>query len=146
MNKLEKCAAMTPKITHVICPDVDGLPEYLTAGKRYEVLPSLGGGFTFDDDNGQHRRGYWLPDHEHLNGADWIPVYGDSLGTTEVTEVDRAVDFITSLPEPTQPNWEDLGPRMREALEAVLNLHIAHHNAPEHVRARALIKEAEERT
>lgn len=132
MNKLEKCA-FTP--THVICPDVDGLPEYLTAGKRYEVEDAFGPCFRISADNGQWCCVRIERDMAYLNGADWIPVYADDEG-----------------PKPAQPNWEDLGPRMLEALREIIMAAddadipcaqlIPSLSAP----ARRLIKEAEEQT
>lgn len=62
--------------THVICPDVPGLPSYLTAGKKYEVICAQRDGFAFRDNQGRMRIGMWNVDRR-INYGNWIPVYAD---------------------------------------------------------------------
>ena len=92
--------------THVICPaeeDIPGkLPEYLTAGKTYEVatLCAEDDGFDFIGDDGHLTSGLWK-ECAHLNGADWIPVYADEESMVEAQSV---------------TTWADVGPGLLEAL------------------------------
>lgn len=73
--------------THVICPDVPRLPEYLTAGKRYEVRDIQShddGDYSFYiTANDGDPVGSYLKRSPHLNGADWIPVYADEESMVE---------------------------------------------------------------
>jgi hypothetical protein len=112
--------------THVICPDIDGLPEYLTAGKRYEARPepTIPGFFYIraDDDLDHCIR---LQGCCRLNGADWI-VDDGSLRQ----ELDAATEAVSKWPQGLQdsvyaapsPTWETVGP---ELVEASLDLCLA---------------------
>ncbi len=161
---------MTP--THVICPKVDGLPEYLTAGKRYECENGLAPGSLVIVGDHDLRITIWQNRCPHLNGADWIPVYMDGCPTCGGTgEVYADVPTPTMrCPDCTQPNWNDLGPRMLEALRRLADASEHYLDSSDHYfsdsdfdrdggladsqaelkvvampKARAIIKEAEER-
>jgi len=132
--------------THVKCPShhADGtpidLPDYLTAGKVYEVLPPRRGsrcpGIYAD---GGIEVAIWLHGCDHLNGAEWIVVDGPEENSQ-------------------QPDWSTLGPmllnRLKDAealfswAEAVFDDIGGRDGAAEAMRngaseARALIAEAE---
>lgn len=115
---------------YVICPDIPGLPDYLTAGKRYEVEQAIYNCIWFRDDREQ-RRYSSLRDSIHLGGECWIIQNGANNASTP------------------KPNWSDLGPRMLSALglaciEAEANAKILQSPWPAwyHI-AKTIIKEAE---
>lgn len=64
----------------VTCPHVDGLPEHLTAGKRYEVCHVDGCGYITIEPNDGLTFNTTLRNCGWINGADWIPHYeGDVI-------------------------------------------------------------------
>ena len=97
--------------------------DYLTAGKKYEVLSESGGLFTFIDDNADHsdpRSSTWEY-CLHLKGGNW-----------------------TRIEEPDEKDADELlrddAPALLAALEDVMDRLVDHHDQDESaIIARALI-------
>ena len=65
-------------LKYVICPDVPGLPSYLTARKRYEAWIDAYDWVIAKFDDGSIRH-LMLTGSNLLKGADWIPIYENDV-------------------------------------------------------------------